>query len=529
MIKCRLLCGTNFELLIHSGGYMLSTLRKNSQSPFYKALLWVLIFSFAAFGLGGVASFVNNNAMSVDGKSYSTQNLANDAYREIQAQQQEDVILTSADIEAIVNNVASQKAFEMSLNNEASAKGFSATDNEVRDSVRGNRQFWVNGQFDQGRYELFLNQNRLQEEQYLKSVRKNLSVNQLVNAASTGAEAPNVYLTAIEKQMAKLARNISVRYVPIANEDITEDVTVSDDKITEYYKNNEEEFRLPEYRNIALFSLSADDYTAKNPEGNFSQDVSTLIDSIDDDTGAGVTFADIATNRGGKVETITIDAQSYGQDGILKDIGGEQVVSLINNAAIGIATSAILVSDPNTQNSVLYAVLVNDVIPSRIAALEEVKDEIQLKLQDEAKSEALQTFAQTLVDNAKTNGGINMLTTTLSNAIQVKENITSSALAAALAPFSSADALSDLLLGNAGDIQAIYIGGRWFIIETTAFHDVSNETLTDAIAMQKQVFDSSYAISIANSFTSDIRRIHKVKIKPTSLVTITNSLASEAQ
>lgn len=508
---------------------MLSTLRKNSQSPFYKALLWVLIFSFAAFGLGGVASFVNNNAMSVDGKSYSTQNLANDAYREIQLQQQEDVALTTADIEAIVNNVASQKAFEMSLNNEAASKGFSATDQEVRDSVRGNRQFWANGQFDQGRYELYLSQNRIQEEQYLKSVRKNLSVNQLVNAASAGAEVPNVYLAAIENQMAKLARNISVRYIPITSEDIKEDVSVSDDKIATYYQNNEEEFRLPEYRNVDIFSISADDYAAKNPEGNFSQDLSALVNSIDDDTGAGVTFADIATNRGGKVENIIIDAQSYGQDGILKDIGGEQIVNLINNAAIGISTSAILVSDPNTQNSALYAVLVNDVIPSRIATLDEVKDDIQLKLQDDAKTEALQTFAQKLVDDAKANGGLDTLTAELSNTVQIRENVTSSALAASLAPFSSADALADLLLGNVGDIQALNIGGRWFIIETTAFQDVSQNTLADAIALQKQVFDSSYAISVANSFTSDIRSIHKVKIKPTSLVTITNSLASEAQ
>ncbi|MFV0320822.1 MAG: SurA N-terminal domain-containing protein [Alphaproteobacteria bacterium] len=508
---------------------MLSTLRKNSQSPIYKALLWVLIFSFAAFGLGGVASFVNNNAMSVDGKSYSTQNLANDAYREIQYQQQEEIALTSADIEAIVNNVASQKAFEMSLNNEATSKGFSATDQEVRDSVRGNRQFWVNGQFDQGRYELYLSQNRIQEEQYLKSVRKSLSVNQLVNAASAGAEVPNVYLAAIENQMAKLARNISVRYIPITSEDIKEDVIVSDDKIATYYQNNEEEFRLPEYRNVEIFSLSADDYATKNPDGNFSQDLSALVDSIDDDTGAGVNFTDIATNRGGKVETVTIDAQGYGQDGILKNIGGEQVISLINNAAIGIATSAILVADTNTQNSALYAIYVNDVIPSRIASLDEVKDDIQLKLQDEAKNETLQAFAQNLVNDAKANGGIEALSAELSGSVQIKENMTSSALAASLAPFSSADALADLLLGNVGDIQALHIGGRWFIMETTAFHDVSQNTLADAIAMQKQVFDSSYAISIANSFTSDIRSIHKVKIKPSSLVTITNSLAAEAQ
>ncbi|MFV0431069.1 MAG: SurA N-terminal domain-containing protein [Alphaproteobacteria bacterium] len=504
---------------------MLKTFRNNAQSPFFKAMLWVLIVSFSAFGLGGVASFVNSSAMSVDGKAYSTQDLANDAYQVIQQQEADN--LASNDISNIVQSVAQQKAYEMSLQNEAESKGFSATDDAVRNSVRSNRQFWVNGQFDQSRYEAYLKQINKREPHYLRDIRKGLSVSQLTAASVAGMDAPEAYLDALEQQTAKLARKISVKYVPIDTSDITLDITASDEQISQYYNQNTESFRLPEYRNIELFSVGAEDYKAKNPDANFNQDATSLMESIEDDIGAGVSFADIAANRGGVVQDVSIDGQSLDENGISVDIGGEQVLNLIANAAVGIPTPVILVSQGN--QSKLYGALVKEVIPSRIASLDKVKAQIKSQLEEQARSQALQAFAQKVVDDAKNKGSLEAIAGEFKNEIQSKEKLTASMLATSISPFASSDTLSPLLLGNVGDIQPVSLANRWYVMETTAFEETVGDELKQAAALQKQFLDSSYGISVANAFATDIRSIHKVKIKPSILDDITKSLATEAQ
>lgn len=240
---------------------MLDTIRQGVSSWVIKILLGLLILSFAVWGIGDIFLGAGSNptVATVAGKDITAAEFVRSYQRDLQELSNRAGRPLSPDEGrqfGLARQTISRLVVQTMLAETAQDYGLSVSDDLVRDAVWGSETFQdVTGRFDQNRFLQTLAQNGLSEEEFVSSIRRDLTRDQLLSSISVGTFAPGpliepIYKHRQERRVAQLA------VVDVAQ--IADPAAPDEPALVRFYEENEARYIAPEYRSATYVWIAPD-------------------------------------------------------------------------------------------------------------------------------------------------------------------------------------------------------------------------------------------------------------------------------
>ncbi len=240
---------------------MLTALRKQAKSWVVKALLLVLVLSFAIWGIGDI--FYGNPAeeeVASIGSSQITTGELNDAFnrsvnnlqRQFGGQFSREQAIGLGILQQTLQEQISQRLLAL----EAEEMGIWVDDDTLRELITENPNFQTAGRFDRLRFNQLLRTTGLSEQGYLEALRADLARNALTSGITAGATVPGAQVDAIYSYRNEERRG---RYIKISDADIQDFDEPGDAALDTIYNDNEAQFTAPEYRAVTFVTIEPED------------------------------------------------------------------------------------------------------------------------------------------------------------------------------------------------------------------------------------------------------------------------------
>ncbi len=239
---------------------MLDGFRKHSNSIIVKGLMFLLIASFAAWGVADMLrpAATGSSVATVGGVEVSAQEVYNDFQREMSRLRQLtggqglDDKLTQAIGGSVVERAISRTLLAVN----ADDMDVVVSDEQVAKEIRSTEAFQDNGTFSKARFDQVLFSSQLSEDQYIELVRSDLVRAQVVSILASGATLPesaarDLYKHRQEKRSADV--------VTIATDKLVDVATPADTEIQAYFDAHQDKFMAPEYRQVSLLHITTKD------------------------------------------------------------------------------------------------------------------------------------------------------------------------------------------------------------------------------------------------------------------------------
>lgn len=242
---------------------MLQDIRQNVQGTAAKVVVWVIVVSFALFGiesilLGGGSSGV----AEVNGEEISpveVQQVVNTQQRQLIAMLGENIDPALLDDQRLSSQALQSIISRRLLTQSADDLNLSVSEAEVGRIISGMEQFEINGQFSPDLYKSTLAQAGYTPGSFKQALKEDVVVNQL-RSGLAGSE----FATPAERDLAAriIAEQRDVRYLTIPLTTVEASVDISDAEVAEYYQANEADFYSPESVTLDYVELRAEDFVA---------------------------------------------------------------------------------------------------------------------------------------------------------------------------------------------------------------------------------------------------------------------------
>jgi len=241
---------------------MLQAIRSRAGSLVVKVLFGLLILTFGVWGIGDI---FRNRATDTAIATVGDQTIRGDELQAavrreldrlrerfgaaIDLQQAKKLGIIDTILEALIDRrVADQEAARLRLD---------VSDEVIRGAVTDNPRFRSpDGHFDRALFNAVLAQSRLNEDQFVAMMRRDIPRNDLLQALSAGAAAPPslvdpLYRYRNEKRVAEI--------VALSTAEAGDVGQPSETELTAFYDTHQDLFRTPEYRGFTLVSLTPPD------------------------------------------------------------------------------------------------------------------------------------------------------------------------------------------------------------------------------------------------------------------------------
>ena len=244
---------------------MLESLRKGVRSVFFKALLAVLVLSFAAWGIGPIFRGGARNAVAVIGDIEISDSYFTHAYRRelqrvaiglggrLDPQQAREMGLVEATLQQIIGRTLLDQA--------ADDLGLTATTPAVQAIIQANPAFSnSSGRFDPAVYRQALASNGFDTVTYEAATVRDMTREQLIGAVTSGSAVPaslldRLYSVREERRIAEL--------LVIANDSITDLPEPHEADLEAFHREHARRFTAPEYRKISFATITAEDLVSE--------------------------------------------------------------------------------------------------------------------------------------------------------------------------------------------------------------------------------------------------------------------------
>lgn len=240
---------------------MLNSLRNASRSWVAKALLLLLVASFAVWGVStSLVATDANTVMTVGEQEVSTQEFALAYQRQVSALgRQFGMQLTPEQARAfgLDQQVYSQLAAGAALDQLSDDMGLGLSHDRLAMLIAEDPAFQgSNGQFDRNLFTSRLRNAGLREDDYITERSKVAVRSQVVEAVSDGFTPPQVMLDAL-KQYRDETR--TVEYLLLSNANIDPIKTPTDDVLAAWFEGVKARYRAPEFRTFTYVTLQPSD------------------------------------------------------------------------------------------------------------------------------------------------------------------------------------------------------------------------------------------------------------------------------
>jgi len=236
---------------------MLDGFRKHSNSIVVKTLLFLLIASFAAWGIGDMLrpAATGNSVASVGGEEISAQEVYNDFQREMARMRQltGDQGIDENLSKAIGDSVVDRAINRTLLAVNADDLDVAISDEQVAKEIKSTEMFLEDGKFSRARFEQVMFSNRLNEAQYIELVRGDLAREQVISVLNSGVYMPG---SAAKDLYVYLQEKRSADVLNVGLDTVGDVPAPTEEEVRKYYEDNIDSFMAPEYRGLTLLHIT---------------------------------------------------------------------------------------------------------------------------------------------------------------------------------------------------------------------------------------------------------------------------------
>jgi peptidyl-prolyl cis-trans isomerase D len=239
---------------------MLNALRKQAGSWVVKALLLILVLSFAIWGVGDIFYGNPQQATVAEvGDAEITANELNDAFNRqvdnLQRQFGGQLTREQAISFGLMQQTLQELVDQRMVDQETQKLGITVADDTLRDLIVENPAFQSAGRFDRLRFQQLLATTGLSEDGYLEVLRQDLARSTLTGSMLAPVTVPEILVERLYGYRNEARRGRVLKVLSAGIDDLPEP---GEDELETLYESDEARFTAPEYRSI--------DYVALTPE-----------------------------------------------------------------------------------------------------------------------------------------------------------------------------------------------------------------------------------------------------------------------
>ncbi|RUO80403.1 peptidylprolyl isomerase [Idiomarina tyrosinivorans] len=404
---------------------MMEKIREGSQSVIVKAILVLIILTFA---LAGVGSYITGNSEVVVAKVNGEKILQQDFDRAYQNERDrlkqqfgdmyEAIISDSGYMNQMRQNVLENLIEKALLQQFADELGLRVSDQQVKQAIRSMPQFKTAGSFNNDMYLMALRNVGFTPESFASLVREQMLQQQVMQ----GVAATEFSLKPEQAAYYSLQNETrSGRYIVAQSALYTSQVEVTDEELQTYYDENSEQFYAPEQMKVAFVELSkadlmnqvnvSDDEVKAFYEANKAQygsaeerRVSHILVEYGDDKDAARQKIEQAQQALQQGEDFAAVAKQYSTDTFSAEQGGDLgwiepgVMDKDFDSAVFALNNSGDVSGIVETSFGYHIIKLTDVRESNIKPLEEVRDDIVQQLKEDKADELFFNKQQQLAE-----------------------------------------------------------------------------------------------------------------------------------
>jgi len=245
---------------------MLTSLRKQTGSYVVKGLLFLLILSFAAWG---IQDWLSPAISSTSVAKIGEREISVYAFR-AQVNREVDRLRTMFGNQFDLEQAQQMGVVDAILNNEINRTlliagggklGVTISDVLVRNNIHSRDEFkGLTGQFDRNQFERFLQNTGMPEGAFIADTRDDLANVQFIGSLQAGVRAPKAMAEMIYRH--RNERRI-VEFVDIYDTDAGNIAEPDEAVLAAFHKDNAARYTAPEYRKLTLVRLEAADMASE--------------------------------------------------------------------------------------------------------------------------------------------------------------------------------------------------------------------------------------------------------------------------
>jgi len=393
---------------------MLEFLRNGVRTWYFKALLGLLVLSFAIWGVGDIfqPGLSGNTVIKVGKIEIGSQKFISAFQRQVQTLRRSlggNFTAEQARSLQVPERVVEEFVTDALFASEATALGIAVGDNALVQRIRSEPGFRnEQGQFDRGIYEQTLAVNGFSEEQFVSRLRQELSMAQVVDSLTHDVSifeslAKRLYSFNEEKRVAA--------YIRIQNDAFAVVGTPDHATLKKYHKENERLFTAPEYRSATYVLLTSKDVESDIDISN--AEIQTMYDRnisafqvpeqrtvqqmiFSAEAEAKVGAAHLAEGRTFAAVAKDLLKQDEEATNILGNVAKDRLPDALAEAVFGLSQNQ--VTPPLKGPFGWYLLRVTDIKQPKTLPLSQVRDNLRAELVQERSGEALYKLSNDLED-----------------------------------------------------------------------------------------------------------------------------------
>jgi peptidyl-prolyl cis-trans isomerase D len=241
---------------------MLQAIRSKAGSFVVKGLFVLLILTFGVWGIGDIFRNRPTDTViaTVGDQDIRAEDLQAAVRRELERLSTRfgaAIDIQQAKKLGVIDDVLDELIDRSLLEQEAARLRLEVSDDVIRNATTNNPNFRTpDGHFDRALFDAMLAQNHLTEDQFVTLMRRDIPRNDLLEAVTLGAAAPQSMVDQLlryrnEKRIADIVA------LPVA--DAGDSGQPNEAELTAFYDGHPDLFRAPEYRGFTLASLNPAD------------------------------------------------------------------------------------------------------------------------------------------------------------------------------------------------------------------------------------------------------------------------------
>lgn len=400
---------------------MLQNIRDNVNGLAAKLIIGLIILTFSIFGIESIlVGGGNNSAAEVNGEPVEITEVQQ--LVQTQAQRLMQMMGDQFNPALIDEQTLQAQAIETLINRKlllqnADKLGLAMPEQAVNELITSMDQFKVDGRFSRELYSQMIQGAGFTPASFKQSLRDDLVVNQL-RAGFLGTD----FITKAELEQAAntVLEKRDVRYFTLPIAAVREGITVSDDELKGWYEENKEQYRTQETVDVDFIELTRDNFIKpvseelvrevyeaekdqqripaqrrvshilfQQAEGESKDAVDARVAAVQAALAGGADFAEQA-------KVSSDDKLSGAQGGDLGYTSGETLPAAMESAVAALALNT--VSDPVVSEAGVHLIKVTDIQEERAPAFEDLRFDIEQRLQDDEASRELLRVVERLRD-----------------------------------------------------------------------------------------------------------------------------------
>jgi peptidyl-prolyl cis-trans isomerase D len=403
---------------------MLESIREGVKKPWVKIVVFAIVISFVFAGYFSSAFFSGDpNAVAIINGESIDRNRFQQVYANVKASRADyynATVKTEEDERNFQENVLQQLIEEKVIEQSVADLGLRLSNQKLREIIQSEPNYQLDGKYSAALAEQTMARAGMTREAFKKYYENQVTREQLVSGLF---QTDFALANEVEQSYAYIAQKRSGRGLKIDIATFKQGIEVSDEEITEYYQNNQQNYRVEEkvavdYLELSVAKLQAQQQPTDEEVETYYQDnlsryqadeqrqYSHILILSNDDAESAKAKAEAISLRLSQGEDFAVIAKTESDDIPTRESGGDLGVLLEgtldepSEEAVKLLTSIGQVTEPVELDFGYQILKLTNLIAGDAQPLEQVKAEIVAELQKQMAEESYYQLSELLKEKS---------------------------------------------------------------------------------------------------------------------------------